>query len=279
MPHRFEDYDHDRTHYWLDREGAEDEIARRLRAGELTQLQADRCRSFSRDGLVILESAFDHALADRIRSDIETIFAETEGEPMDLRKQRFENTFFRSEATKRGMLAPEVLETLDLLLGERALPYQSLTWPTSSQIGPHSDSILMTSHPRNGLIAIWCALEDITPECGPVYGIPGSHRWPYLSAAEVGIPRDADEAECTRVYDGHYYGRMARHVAESAIEPYTFLAKKGDVLVWHSNLVHGAHTIDDAGATRMCLIVHYYGEACDPYSDLFHRECKLPGLR
>jgi ectoine hydroxylase-related dioxygenase (phytanoyl-CoA dioxygenase family) len=276
---RYEDFADDGQRLWLDVDEAPEAIRARLERGELSAEQAAGCERFHRDGVLVLENAFDHDLADRIRADIEARIVETEGMPIGERKMKFENLFFRSEATREGMLYPPLLEWLDLLLGMRAMPYQSLTWPVSSQIGPHADSILMTTHPRDGLIATWTALEDITPTCGPVFGIPGSHRWPYLSAAGVGIPPDASEAECARIYDERYYARVRERVEAADAEPYTFVARKGDVLIWHSNLIHGAKPIERADETRMCLIVHYFGEATMPYSDLFHRPCEVPRVR
>lgn len=279
MAYRYEDYPDTGERTWLDRPDALAEIERRRATGELTEVQANKLREFHANGCVVLEKVFDEELADEIVADIRAVYESCKHLPVEEAKQRFENIFTHSEATRRGTCTPAVLEWLDLILGMRALPYQSLTWPVSSQIRAHSDAILMTSHPRDTFLAAWHVLADVTPDCGPVYGIPGSHRWPYLSAADVGIPRGASGEECARIHAENYYSATERLVAERGVAPDTFLGKKGDVLVWHSNLVHGAHLVERAGAERMCLIVHYYGERCEPYSDLFQRPCILPDLR
>ena len=108
---------------------------------------------------------------------------------------------------------------------------------------------------------------------------PGSHRLPYVSAQEVGIPRGVSEEECARVYDQHYYGLIERRLADFGREPFTFLPEQGDILIWHSNLLHGARHITRADATRRSLIAHYFGEQAEHYSDLFQRPCLSPDLR
>lgn len=41
-----------------------------------------------------------------------------------------------------------------------------------------------------------------------------------------------------------------------------------DLLIWHSNLVHGARLIEREGATRKSLSAHDYAEDMERYSDL-----------
>lgn len=279
MAFRSEDYVDTGERTWLDRPDAVAEIERRVDAGELTRAQADKLAQFNANGFTVLENIFDHQLADEIAAETRAIAKTNEGAPVEEVKSKYVNTFLHSDATRRGMCFEPLLEWLDLILGMRAMPYQSLTWPVSSQIGVHADSILMTSHPRDTFVAAWITLADVTPDCGPVFGVPGSHRWPYVSAEELGIPRGAPPEECARIHATEYYPRMERAVEESGVTPYTFLGRKGDVLIWHSNLLHGARPVERAGAERYCMVVHYFGEHCESYSDLFQRALPSRGLR
>lgn len=43
---------------------------------------------------------------------------------------------------------------------------------------------------------------------------------------------------------------------ERGLETKTFMAKKGDVLIWHGDLMHGGAPIQDQSITRKSLIAH-----------------------
>lgn len=277
--HRFEDYPATDALPWLDRPDALEAIARKEAAGELDAAEAELCRHWHAKGFVTLEGILEDEVADGINADVERIYEANKHLPIGELRYKFQDIFPASEATRQAMMHPRILDWMDRLLGDRALPYQSLSFPVSSQLGAHVDQILMTTHPPGFMAAAWFALEDVQPDAGPVYVLPGSHRLPYVGAREVGIPRGADEAECGRVYDQNYYDLMKEAVAAAAVEPHTYLSKKGDVLIWHSNLIHGAHPKERDEATRKSLIVHYFGASSEPYSDLFQRRCDLPGLR
>ena len=64
----------------------------------------------------------------------------------------------------------------------------------------------MTTEPLGYLIAIWVALEDVTPDSGPVYYYPGSHRIIIrVTASPLGLllrtaslPSGQDSLTCCR---------------------------------------------------------------------------------
>lgn len=281
MPFRREEYPETGTQDmpWLDRPDASEAIERRLGAGEIDTAQAEILRAWVRDGYVVLPDVLEDSLIDAINAEVQAIIDAHGEQPIAEYKGEFVNLFLKSEPVKQAMCSPRLYQWLDLILGRRALPFQTLNMPVSSQQGTHSDEILMTTHPPGFLIAAWYALEDITDDCGPLKVYPGSHRLPYVGAREVGIPAGASNAECGRIYDENYYGLMERHVLEQKLEPRTYLAKRGSALLWHSNLMHGAHPCERADATRKSLIVHYFGEGVEHYSDLFQRACPERQLR
>jgi len=264
---------------WLDRPDALKEIDRRLKKGELDFSQAAELRQWHRDGYLVFEGLFDASLAERINADVRAILEAHRDLPIDQLKRKFENAYHESEATREAVCLAPLLPKLDLLLGSEARPHQTLNLPYSSQQATHSDEILFTTHPPGYMVAAWFALEDITPDSGPLKFYPGSHRLPYVGSREIDIPLGASEEEAGRLYDERYYDRIAEVVETHGLEPQAFLGKAGDVLVWHSNLLHGAHFTTRAEATRQSLIVHYFAEGVLIYSDLWQRACEDPGLR
>jgi ectoine hydroxylase len=47
-----------------------------------------------------------------------------------------------------------------------------------------------------------------------------------------------------------------------------FLARKGDVLIWHHNLLHGGSPILDPTLTRRAMALFFYGQGALHYHDL-----------
>lgn len=280
LAHRREDYTVDEAELpWLDRPGAAAEIERRQHAGELCAEDAAWLRHFEREGYAVFEQVLTAKEIDAINADVDEVFQTNRHLPYDELKEKFKNVYVHSEAVRRAFVHPRMLARLDLILGMRAMPHQTLNLPVSSQQAAHSDEILMTTQPPGYTVAVWYALEDIPPDCGPLLVYPGSHRLPYVSAREVGIPKGVSEGECARIYDASYYAMIARLVEERELRPWTFLPRRGDALVWHSNLLHGAHRTTRGGATRKSMIAHYFGERAAHYSDLFQRPCLSPKLR
>jgi len=54
-----------------------------------------------------------------------------------------------------------------------------------------------------------------------------------------------------------------------------FHAKKGDVLIWHANLVHGGAPILEKGLTRKSMVVHYYAKDVIKYHEITERPSLL----
>jgi ectoine hydroxylase-related dioxygenase (phytanoyl-CoA dioxygenase family) len=68
--------------------------------------------------------------------------------------------------------------------------------------------------------------------------------------------RTAD-AETTRAYEAWIEEVAARH------PPHSFLAKKGDVLLWHGMLLHGGAPVLRRGTSRKSLVLHYTVRGAD----------------
>ena len=280
MAQRFEDFPPAPVERlpWLDRPDALPAIERKCAAGEIRAEEAAWLRRWVHDGYAVFEGVLESSHVDAINADVDAVHAANRHLPLSELKKKFENVYVHSAAVRAALTLPAMLERLDRILGTRALPHQTLNLPVSSQQSAHSDQILMTTHPLGYTVAVWYALEDITPDSGPLVIYPGSHRLAHLSAREVGIPRGVSEDECARIYDERYYDLVGQRIRELALEPVPFLPRRGDALVWHSNLLHGARPISRAGATRKSLIAHYFGADAEHYSDLFQRPCVSPAV-
>ena len=58
-------------------------------------------------------------------------------------------------------------------------------------------------------------------------------------------------------------------------EKRVFLAKKGDVFIWHANLVHGGMPVANPGLTRKSMVIHYYAKDVIKYHEISERPSLL----
>jgi len=102
-------------------------------------------------------------------------------------------------------------------------------------------------------------LEDIHADAGPLLVCPGSHKIPPFRFSDGSIS-NTDNSEFQSATDYNRAEFEKRGIAEVPV-----LAKKGDVIVWHSHLFHGGARIDDPKRTRRSLVTHYWrAEDMDP---------------
>jgi hypothetical protein len=109
----------------------------------------------------------------------------------------------------------------------------------------------MTPRTPEHLIAIWVALEDAHEDAGQLEYYPGSHKIEQMIFGNG--TRHFEPAEMTA-----WHAYMESEVAKAGLEKSTFSARKGDVFVWHSNLLHGGGPIADPVRTRKSLVFHYF---------------------
>ena len=147
-------------------------------------------------------------------------------------------------------------------------PLQTIMAHKGSQQGAHSDSIHMTTYPIGYLSAAWIAFEDIHPDSGPLVFYPGSHRLPYVFSKDVGISEADFKKHGYSSYSEKYEPYIRRLVEERRIEPHYFHAKRGDVLIWHANLIHGGSMRRNIQLSRKSLVCHFFVKGAFVYHDL-----------
>jgi ectoine hydroxylase-related dioxygenase (phytanoyl-CoA dioxygenase family) len=126
----------------------------------------------------------------------------------------------------------------------------------------------MTTYPLGYLTAAWIAFEDIDPDCGPLVYYPGSHRLPYVFSKDVGIGEADLKNHGYATYQDRYEPYIRRLVKEHGLEPHYFHAKKGDVLIWHANLIHGGSVRKNLELSRRSAVCHFFVKNAFVYHDL-----------
>lgn len=238
------------------------------RAEEETQ---NSILNFDQKGYLILKKYFTDNQVDEINTAID------EGLERNQLKFEYGNKIMfaihKLKGLKRISTNPELIEFLSSLLGGEVKLFQSINFIHGSEQKTHSDSIHMTTFPLGGLLGVWIALEDIGMDNGPLHYYPGSHKLPYYLNSDYD-----NEGSALLLGDKDYtaYEKMiARKIEENKLEKEVFLAKKGDVLVWHANLFHGGEPHLDKSQTRKSMVFHYYMANCICYHEITQRPALL----
>ena len=276
---RGEAFPKDEPACWLDRPDAADLVATRLAEGTITAAQADACRFWIANGYLVIPKLIDEATLDAAWADyVAAIDGGLLGDPAFVNpartlRDRTLDPHLRVPSVKALQHHPAVLAWTDLLFGRPTIPFQTIMGHAGSQQGAHSDSIHMTTYPLGYLIASWLAFEDIDADSGPLDYYPGSHKLPYLLSADVGIA----EKEWKRVGPSVYHERYEPAIRDQSagFPREVFLARKGDVLFWHANLIHGGSPRADPDKSRKALVCHYFAKGAVTYHDLSGDKTRL----
>lgn len=162
-----------------------------------------------------------------------------------------------------------VLDLLSKLYGRPAFPFQTLNFPVGTQQDGHSDSVHFSSLPERFMCGVWVAMEDVRADAGPLFYYPGSHRWPIMTNALIG--RRGYGSDLGSAQDPFAPGWKALCEAYEA-KSETFLARKGQALIWCANLLHGGSHQNDPTLTRWSQVTHYYFDDCIYYTPAFSDE-------
>jgi ectoine hydroxylase-related dioxygenase (phytanoyl-CoA dioxygenase family) len=220
---------------------------------------------FDRDGYVIMKSAIDHQSLDdfwgefvglrdhdplMMYAQYGDIYFGHQLDPARRSEMRVINLQARSPKARRLATHPAISAAFKEIVGGDVCCIQTLAYSKSSRQGAHSDYYLVSppyvgNYDRDTLCASWIACEDSDEENGALIIYPGSHK--------IKKPRLED---LNNDY-GLYVKALQDACANSGIEPKTFRAKKGDVLIWHGDFIHAGGIPKDAQRTRASYVCHY----------------------
>jgi ubiquinone/menaquinone biosynthesis C-methylase UbiE len=182
----------------------------------------------------------------------------------------FENVVWEGthpEIMALGTYAP-LADKIRELFGEDLAFNFTLTQFTSTEREWHQDDYLGADGVYGRYCALWMALDDIHPDSGPFEFIPGSHRWPGVRGRLVrnylepqarswqGLPGDG--GHWAKIAEPFTTPAFEDKIARESLPLYTFLPRRGDVLIWHGKLMHRGSKPKIPGMPRPTLICHYY---------------------
>lgn len=159
-----------------------------------------------------------------------------------------------------------IIKLLQELYGRKPIPFQTLNFPVGTQQTIHNDQVHFSSIPERFMCGVWIAMEDIDDDNGGLEYYPGSHKIQSYVNEHI--------AACSSAQDkplDHYvrYGDLWKKlIAKYDIKPERFYAKKGQALIWSSNLLHGGVRHLDPSRTRWSQVTHYFFENCAYYTPM-----------
>jgi ectoine hydroxylase len=227
--------------------------------------------AWSEKGYLILNGCFTREETDLIQHEVESLVAHNKLHPTPDNKLMFANRM--SDAIRNSTLDRRLTDLLSFILDKEVVPFQTINFIRGSNQRAHSDSIHMTTYPLGYLIAVWIALEDTNNDNGPLFYYPGSHRLPYM------LNEDFNEGS-TGLRLGRkdytdYEDRIETLIREKHLAKEVFLARKGDVLIWHANLIHGGMPVKDPALTRKSMVIHYFATDVIKYHEITERPSLL----
>lgn len=184
-------------------------------------------------------------------------------------EQRIQDAWNFDEDVRAVATNHTVMDLLTKLYGRTAFPFQTLNFPVGTQQAAHSDSVHFSSLPERFMCGVWVAFEDVSPDAGPLFYYPGSHRWPIMTNSLIG--RRGFGSQLSSAQEPYDIAWQALCSMED-IEREVFLPKKGQALIWCANLLHGGSIQNDVTLTRWSQVTHYYFDNCIYYTPAFSDE-------
>ena len=250
----------------------------------MTSLECDTAMTaFRRDGYAVLRGVVSSGIIDAFRAATEPFFKDPFRSDL-IAAQRWGawmDAYTREdELALRLGLAPTLLAFCRALFGDEPVRMNGFLYKHGSALGAHTDLIWHREHPVTGQCRAWLALENVHPDAGPLFLLPGAHRTYaacYAAIAErrphlegklralrgTAAPLAAWRAVIREANEAYREVLLARHdlEADRAVPE----LRKGDMVVFDKRLAHGGLPVTDPERTRWCLIQDFRARSARTY--------------
>jgi ectoine hydroxylase-related dioxygenase (phytanoyl-CoA dioxygenase family) len=235
------------------------------------------------DGFVVMPNVFTpeqiaryNAIVAKVRSEVD------DGKDAQGFGDRIGQLHQKEPALLELASSPKIVDFLEWALGDEPVVMGSLQFQKGSEQNAHIDAIFFWPDPAYSMAGVWIALEDIHEDAGPLYYIPGSHRWPFYRSEDIVRSRPelaklreaarrrqlsgAERASVVSQIGNAWTDDFLRLEAEHQSRRVTICPKAGDVVIWHSLLAHGGAPRRDLSRSRLSTVFHYLGKRANLYT-------------
>jgi hypothetical protein len=250
---------------WVEGPLFEDNLHKILGDSEKKQL----VRKFREDGLIKINLNADN-LIDKysiINDQINKFISFKDYSPDG---NRIQDAWRFSNEVKELAGLEMIMKWLSLLYQRKPIPFQTLNFKKGTEQGMHSDTIHFHCLPHRFMVGVWIAFEDVDEENGPLFYYPGSHKLPIYDFFDIGLNARTkqnlkDPSDNYKIYSKF----IENNILSGGFERKYVTVKKGDIIIWAANLVHGGSKILDNSRTRYSQVTHYFFEGCMYYVPMY----------
>ena len=257
---------------YLDKSHSSNELPKLAAFRNLEETIQKSLINWSDNGYAILENFFSDKEVANCNAEVDSLLKSKKVKWGY--NQKIMDAFTQSKPLHQLASDSKLNDILQLLMGKEIEIFQTINFLKGSQQRSHSDSIHMTTFPYGNIIAVWVALEDVSENCGPLHYYPGSHKLPYL------MNRDFDNVGTSYKLGKHLYSayedKVEQVLLKHPLEKKVFIAKKGDVLIWHANLMHGGEPQNNSNLSRKSMVLHYYSKDVVCFHEISQRPALTP---
>ena len=163
----------------------------------------------------------------------------------------------QSNYIKKLCFQNEVVSFLNFVYGRKPVPISTINFLKGTEQPLHSDYIHFGSTPELYLAGAWYALEDVDENNGPLTICPKSNKLSTVDFTDLNlkIPKSTNELKANYTIYEQYLGEI---IKEKKLKKKKINLKKGDVLIWAANLLHGGSKIRKKNRTRLSQVIHYH---------------------
>ena len=234
-----------------------------LDGGYFTKKEEQIAIDLNQKGYAVLDFPDVHfdERAERIKQNLTSYFEKAEGggdtyDGSFINKVRFQDAYSVDADVLDIATNKNILRLLKKLYGRQSFPFQTLNFKVGTQQHIHSDAVHFNSYPEKFMCGVWVAMEDITPENGPLQYHPGSHKIAHFYNVHVGLDLSSSKPIDQSIYHDVWNQLVETHKCKKE----HFYAKKGQALIWSAHLLHGGEKVIDRSKTRWSQVTHYYFE-------------------
>jgi len=236
---------------------------------KLSSASQESLNAFNENGFAVIKDYFSNERIDQVNEAIDEMI-KNQTVKFRYANKKIMFAIHHSEVVRQMGYDENLSKVFDYLLDGEAVLFQSINFVhEGSEQKTHSDTLHMTTYPLGGLLGVWIALEDIGTDNGPVHYYPGSHKLPYfLNEAFDNVGTDWMLGKKNYAdYETMIEGKLA----ENKISKKLFTANKGDILIWHANLLHGGEAHQNKSKTRKSMVLHYFKRNSICYHEVTQR--------
>ncbi|MBN4066075.1 phytanoyl-CoA dioxygenase family protein [Candidatus Amoebophilus asiaticus] len=256
---------------WLDNVNTQARMQKSPQFNEFNEAIREELLKWPERGYLELRNFFKEELIDEINKEVESLLRSNKL-VLHYSKKRILFAHRQSRAVDNVFRDQQLLKILQFILGKKIMPFQTIYFLKASEQRAHSDAIHMTTEPKGFLIAVWVALEDVNEDNGPLFYYPGSHKLRYVMSSDF---NNGNTSLWLGKNYGNYEDKIEELIAENKLAKQEFHAKKGDVFIWHANILHGGSKVKNKNTTRKSMVSHYFCEDVICYHELTQRPALL----